>query len=113
MSFKIVITDNETGKELIREEHAQAIIGAYVDKQKTASIACVQCKTPALMSAIIGAERSIKTVVERDPKLQMFYKIAKIGEKVGAIDNSKWVDERNDFETPEDFTKNFDDIFKR
>lgn len=56
MSYKVTITNNETGAVLVNEENAVAIVGAIGNEQGTRSIGFTACDAISLGNAILATE---------------------------------------------------------
>ena len=56
MSYKVTITNNETGAVLVSEENAVAIVGAIGNEQGTRSIVFTACDAISLVDAISATE---------------------------------------------------------
>lgn len=68
MSYKVTITNNETGEVLVNEENAVAIVGAIGNEQGTRSIVFTDCDAISLGDAISAAEyviSKLKTDLQR------------------------------------------------
>ena len=67
MSYKITITNNETGAVLVNEENAVAIIGAIGNEQGTRSVGFAACDAISLGDAILVAEDIISKIKREVP----------------------------------------------
>ena len=67
MSYKITITNNETGAVLVNEENAVAIIGAIGNEQGTRSIGFTACDAISLRDAISAADGIISKIKREFP----------------------------------------------
>ena len=67
MSYKVTITDNETGEVLVNEENAVVIVGAIGNEQGTRSIGFTACDAISLGDAISMAENIISKIKNAVP----------------------------------------------
>lgn len=70
MSYKVTITDNETGEVLVNEENAVAIVGAIGNEQGTRSIGFTACDAISLGDAIMMAEKIISKIKNEVPIIE-------------------------------------------
>lgn len=82
MSYKVTITNNETGAVLVNEEKAVAIVGAIGNEQGTHSIVFTDCDAISLGDAISAVEDVISQLKTIKPT-------------VGGSDGKRWKNERN------------------
>ena len=83
MSYKITITNNETGEILVNKENAVAIVGAITDDGEiTREIGFVNCNALNLAGAVIGAESVISQIKRESPELEVLLQLKEIMEKM-------------------------------
>ena len=70
MSYKITITNNETGEILGENDNAVAIIGAITDEKKTSCILFACCDAPDLACTVDGAENVISRIKRELPEIK-------------------------------------------
>ena len=70
MSYKITITNNETGEILIDNDNAVAIVGAISDEKKTTGILFTCCDAPNLACTVDGAESVISRIKREVPEIK-------------------------------------------
>ena len=70
MSYKITITNNETGEILVDNDNAVAIVGAISDEEKVGQMCFTNCNPLTLVSVIQGAEGAI-SIAKDDVSLQL------------------------------------------
>lgn len=80
MSFKVTITNNETGAVLVNEENAVAIIGAIGNEQGTRSIGFTACDAISLGNAILAAEDVIPQL-KTEPRVKLFLELKALMDK--------------------------------
>lgn len=64
MSYKITITNNETGEILLNNENAVAIVGGISDETRAAQFVHVDCNEIRLACATFMAEKAIAEAEE-------------------------------------------------
>ena len=80
MSFKVTITNNETGAVLVNEENAVAIVGAIGNGQCTHSIGLTACDAISLGDAISAAEDVISQL-KTDPRVKLVLELKALMDK--------------------------------
>lgn len=70
MSYKVTITNNETGEVLINEENAVAIVGAIGNEIGTHSIGFTACNAISIGNAILAAE-DIISQLKTEPGIKL------------------------------------------
>ena len=80
MSFKIVITDNDNGKVLVNEENAVAILGSFVNEEKTVQMGFCKCNSVELACAVREADEVIRKIKSKKPELELLEKLAALKE---------------------------------
>ena len=70
MSYKITVTNNETGEIVVYNENAVAIIGAITDENKTSCILFTYCDVPNLACTVDGAESVISRIKREVPEIK-------------------------------------------
>lgn len=80
MSYKIIITNNETGAVLANEENAVAIIGAIGNEQGTHSIGFIDCDAISLGDAISAAEYVISQL-KTEPEVKLVLELKALVDK--------------------------------
>lgn len=82
MSFKITITNNETGEILVNNENAVAIVGAITDYGEiTREIGFTCCNALNLASVVHGAESVISQIKRESPEVEFLLQLKEIMEK--------------------------------
>ena len=81
MSFKIVITDNDTGKELVNNDNVNAIIGAVTDDEKNTQLVFLKCSMSHLINTVIAAKEAVSKVENETPEISLFSKLGEIFKK--------------------------------
>ena len=80
MSFKVTITNNETGAVLVNEENAVAIVGAIGNGQGNRSIGFTACDAISIGSAISEAEDVISQL-KTDPRVKLVLELKALMDK--------------------------------
>ena len=83
MSFKVTITNNETGAVLVNEENAVAIVGAIGNGQDTRSIGFTACDAISIGSAILAAEDVISQL-KPEPRVKLVLELKALMDKAMA-----------------------------
>ena len=89
MSYKVTITNNETGAILVNEENAVAIVGALANKQNIAKIGFTDCNTLHLANAILGAEAVISKIKNEAPAVDLLLQLKAMEDKTKANNEGK------------------------
>lgn len=87
MSYKVTITNNETGEVLVNEENAVAIVGTVANKQDIAKIGFTDCNTLCLANAIFGAETVISEIKNVFPAVDLLLQLKAMDDKTKANNN--------------------------
>lgn len=82
MSFKIVITDNENGKEIVNNDNVKAIIGAFADDEKNAQMCFCKANSQTLTSAVVGARKVISKIINENPEIKIFTSLEELFGKI-------------------------------
>ena len=83
MSFKVTITNNETGAVLVNEENAVAIVGAIGNGQGTHSIGFTACDAISIGDAILAAEDVISQL-KPEPRVKLVLELKALMDKAMA-----------------------------
>jgi hypothetical protein len=78
MSFKIVITDNENGKELVNIDNAKAIIGEIVDDENTNEMCFCRCNSLHIASVVSGASGVVSKIKNKNPEIGLLLKLKEV-----------------------------------
>ena len=78
MSYKIIITDNETGEVLVNENKAKAIVGAYVNGESTGRMGFTKCNAMDLEEVISGAESVAEKLKSKHPFVAILSDLKKV-----------------------------------
>lgn len=74
--FKIIITDNETGKEVFNEDFVALIGGAAKDENgNVMEISFVHSRAKEILGAVECAEKAIDRILNHDKKLSLLYEL--------------------------------------
>lgn len=90
MSYKITITNNETGAVLVNDENAVAIIGAIGNEKGARSIVFTVCDAISLNNAILATENVISKIKRKFPEIDESLRLIKI---IGKKDKRKEAEE--------------------
>ena len=80
MSYKVTITNNETGAVLVNEENAVAMVGAIGNEQGTRSIVLAACDAISLGDAISAAEDVISQL-KTEPEVKLVLELKALMDK--------------------------------
>ena len=82
MSFKITITNSETGGIIMNNENAVAIVGSITDEKSTAQIGFTCCNLGILANALYCAESVISQFKTENPEVEVLLQLKEIMEKM-------------------------------
>lgn len=75
MSFKVVITDNDNGKELVNEKNVTTIIGGLSDGENVREIVFAAGKARSIIAAALAAKNSVSQVEYKHPEIGLMLKL--------------------------------------
>lgn len=78
MSYKITITNNETGKILVDNDNAVAIVGAISDEENVGQMWFTSCHPLTLANVIQEAEDIISKIKRELPEVDTLLRLIEI-----------------------------------
>ena len=93
MSFKIKITNNESGEVLVNEENAVAVIGALAVENGTAEIGFCACNTFDVCRTLSAAKKSINRIENTDKQIAIASELFGILDKKMKVQGAESNDE--------------------